>query len=78
MKDTLSFSNFINEGDDPLDKNKDALDDVKDKIKDMAEKMSEIEDVKLRKLMSLNLDVLKDKQNMLQSQKKMLRFKDKM
>ena len=40
--------------------------------------MSDVEDVKQRKLMSLNLDVLKSQQDMLQSQKKMLKFKDKM
>lgn len=51
MKDTLSFSNFINESnDDPLDKNKDSLDKIRDKIKDTSKKISEIEDVNQRKL----------------------------
>ena len=78
MKNTLLFSDFINEGDDPLDKNKDAISDAKDKIKETQQKMSDIEDVKKRKLMALNLEVLNAKLDMRQSQKKMLRFKSKM
>ena len=79
MKNTLSFSNFIAEASgDPLDKNKDAIDAVRDKIKEMTKKISDIEDIKKRQFMSLNLIVLNDKLDMLQSQKTMLRFKSKM
>ena len=46
MKKLLLFSNFINEGDNPLDRNKDAINNAKDKIKDIQQKMSDIKDAK--------------------------------